>query len=167
VVIVAACGVMAYMNNVAYNSAEHTFDDQVKKAKVVADRMSKISFANGIEPSGLVTEANYGDADKSNVRVTVGFTVSDYLASHPSIETKIATELKAACSLHQGLSARVVCLDIPPSLRTDTATENVPLGLAVNGKSRPGLNSDTGPGGLTDAEVGAVLAKLYPAKAPQ
>jgi hypothetical protein len=162
-VVVAACGLMAYINNASFTMVPHPAADKAAEDKLIQDNLARSTVANGMESKPLVTEATYGAARGAIVIATLGYTANEFLAVHPQEENTIASILSLWSGTHTGLCAKIVCLDIPPSDRSDPSTANVPLGLAIDGKVVPGCGKDIVPGGLDTGTVFGGLGRgTYP-----
>jgi hypothetical protein len=101
----------------------------------------------------LTPELTIGNPKTAATRVTLGYTVDDNVAQHTSDAAQAISAAQSWAQSHPQASLQVVCVDIPPSMRDDPTTANVPVGLTVNGKPPAGPNGNIGPGGLTASAV--------------
>jgi hypothetical protein len=147
VILIALAGL--YFINLAAERSAPNPDQQARDAeKLKQERIKIMAPAEGDEHDPLVTDAAYGDYTTAKIRATVGFTVNEQLAEHPSEEAQVADALKQWTQGFDFGYARIVCLDIPPDMRA-FGPAPVPLGLTVNGKRVPQLDVDITPTGLT------------------
>lgn len=145
--VLVALVVLALLNRVANNASQNPSDQQQAAAAQQTPAVSpKTAQANGSETQPLITQATVGDVATAKVRATLGYTVDNYVATHTDQVNQTIQQVENWAKRNQISCAQIVCLDIPPSLRNDPSTADVPLGLSVNGKPVPGLATEIGPG---------------------
>jgi len=82
------------------------------------------------------TELILGNPDSAATRVTIGYTMDDKLQANPSGVNQVIGDAQMWQKAHSNDSVQVVCVDVPPSERSDPRNSSVPLGVTVNGATK-------------------------------